>query len=99
AVPPPPSFPTRRSSDLFDLGPAERPITITTSIGIATGMRANPGALLRDADVALYQAKAAGKNCYAVFKPEMETSVQRRYEIELRSEEHTSELQSRFDLV
>ena len=35
----------------------------TGSIGIAQGRRATPDELLRDADVALYQAKAAGKNC------------------------------------
>ena len=37
----------------------------------ATGPTA--GELLRDADVALYQAKAAGKNRYEFFHPEMQT--------------------------
>ena len=38
--------------------------------------------LLRDADVALYRAKAAGKNCFEMFRPEMETEVRYRYELE-----------------
>jgi diguanylate cyclase (GGDEF)-like protein len=42
------------------------PMQVGISIGIATGDRAEAGDLLRDADVALYQAKAAGKNQYAV---------------------------------
>jgi EAL domain-containing protein (putative c-di-GMP-specific phosphodiesterase class I) len=32
--------------------------------------------------VALYQAKAAGKNCYEVFRPEMQTDIQHRIELE-----------------
>ncbi len=55
---------------------------VTTSIGIAVGDRPNAGDLLRDADVALYQAKAAGRNRYAVFEPEMETEIVRRIELE-----------------
>ena len=67
----------------FEIDQTSVPIVITTSIGIAAGLRETPGELLRDADVALYQAKAAGKDCYEVFQPEMETAIQRRYELEL----------------
>jgi diguanylate cyclase (GGDEF)-like protein len=38
-----------------------------TSIGIAVGDRASGGELLRDADIALYQAKAKGKKPVRVF--------------------------------
>jgi diguanylate cyclase (GGDEF)-like protein len=38
------------------------PLTLTASIGIATGVRDSATELLRDADIALYEAKAAGKN-------------------------------------
>ena len=51
------------------------PLIVNMSIGIAMGDRANAGELLRDADVALYQAKAAGKNRYEVFDPEMQTEI------------------------
>ncbi len=62
----------------FELDGVGTPMTVTTSIGIAAGDREQPGDLLRDADVALYLAKAAGKNCYEVFRPEMEANVRRR---------------------
>jgi diguanylate cyclase (GGDEF)-like protein len=51
----------------FELDDAANPLFIHTSIGIAIGDRASAGELLRDADVALYQAKAAGKNRFALF--------------------------------
>ena len=66
----------------FDLDEASVPLAVNTSIGIAIGDRANGGELLRDADVALYQAKAAGKNRYEVFYPEMQTQISRRIELE-----------------
>jgi diguanylate cyclase (GGDEF)-like protein len=66
----------------FDIDGAVAPTVITTTIGIAVGYREVPEQLLRDADMALYQAKAAGKNCYEVFHPEMETTILRRYELE-----------------
>ncbi len=52
------------------------PLTVTASIGIATDERVTPEALLRDADIALYQAKAAGKNCAVVFRPAMQQAVE-----------------------
>jgi len=66
----------------FEIEGSTVPMVVTTSVGIAVGYRETPGELLRDADVALYQAKAAGKNCYELFGPEMETFVQHRYELE-----------------
>ncbi|MGA3361852.1 MAG: EAL domain-containing protein [Solirubrobacteraceae bacterium] len=51
----------------FELDGAANPLFIHTSIGIAVGDRASAGELLRDADVALYQAKAAGKNRFEIF--------------------------------
>ena len=66
----------------FVLDGATMPLTVNASIGIAIGDRSNPEDLLRDADVALYQAKAAGKNRYEIFDPEMRTEIQQRIEIE-----------------
>ena len=43
-------------------------VTLTASIGIAAGGRQSAAELLRDADIALYAAKAKGKNCYVVFQ-------------------------------
>ena len=66
----------------FELEETATPIVVTASIGIAIGDRDIPGELLRDADVALYQAKASGKNCYELFRPEMDTHIQRRFDLE-----------------
>ncbi|HTQ69810.1 MAG TPA: sensor domain-containing diguanylate cyclase [Solirubrobacteraceae bacterium] len=43
------------------------PVQVTASIGIACGHYATPDELLRDADLALYQAKDAGKDRHALF--------------------------------
>ncbi len=51
------------------------PITVTASVGIATGDRPSAQELLRDADVALYQAKAVGKDCCVLFEPEMQSAA------------------------
>ncbi len=54
----------------------------TVSIGVARGPHANPDALLRDADLALYAAKAAGKDRYVLFDPTMGALTQGRPELE-----------------
>jgi diguanylate cyclase (GGDEF)-like protein len=59
------------------------PLSLTASIGIAAGARSSATELLRDADIALYGAKAAGKDCYVVFRPEMHTVVQDRLLLEM----------------
>jgi len=67
--------------------PLERPDALTVraraSIGIAVGLRATADELLRDADVALYAAKDAGKDRYVVFGPELQTAVSHRLGLEL----------------
>jgi diguanylate cyclase (GGDEF)-like protein len=70
--------------DPFHLGRHDRrTFTVSASVGIATGMRATADELLRDADVALHQAKATGKNRYAVFHEEMQQAVQYRLDLEM----------------
>jgi diguanylate cyclase (GGDEF)-like protein len=66
----------------FELDGTAMPLLVNATIGIAIGDRATAGELLRDADVALYGAKAAGKNRFAVFHPEMQTEISRRIELE-----------------
>jgi diguanylate cyclase (GGDEF)-like protein len=63
--------------------PAQIPVTVSASIGIAVGLRDSSEELFRDADVALYQAKEAGKNRYVVFESEMYTTLHSRHELEL----------------
>jgi diguanylate cyclase (GGDEF)-like protein len=56
-------------------------VTAQTSIGIAAGNRGSAGELLRDADIALYQAKGEGGNRYATFSPGMQTDARDRVEL------------------
>ncbi|MEP7180311.1 MAG: GGDEF domain-containing phosphodiesterase, partial [Pseudonocardiales bacterium] len=70
-------------SQPFELEGASTPLLVSMSIGIAVmEERSRAGELLRDADVALYQAKAAGKNRFEVFHPEMQTKISRRIDLE-----------------
>jgi len=68
----------------FDLdGGSIDTLVVSASIGVALGNRESADELLRDADVALYEAKARGKHCYVVFRPEMQTALRDRLELEL----------------
>ena len=67
----------------FRLGPHDTPFVVTASIGIARGLRANAEDLLRDADVALYQAKASGRNCFVLFEEHMHQTAANRLELEM----------------
>jgi diguanylate cyclase (GGDEF)-like protein len=59
-----------------------RPIRLSASIGVATAPagRATPRStdLVRDADLAMYAAKAAGRNRIRVFTPDLRLAAQRR---------------------
>lgn len=61
-----------------------REAVVTTSIGIALGNTAQTRTddLLRYADIAMYQAKQAGKARYAVFYPSMHADAVERLELE-----------------
>jgi diguanylate cyclase (GGDEF)-like protein len=58
-------------------------LQVTASIGIASGERACAGDLLRDADIAMYQAKWDGRHGYVSFESGMQTAVQTRMELEM----------------
>jgi diguanylate cyclase (GGDEF)-like protein/PAS domain S-box-containing protein len=62
----------------------DREITIGCSIGmvLASGVRRTADELLRDADVAMYHAKVAGRGSCAVFEPSMQAEVAARRELE-----------------
>jgi diguanylate cyclase (GGDEF)-like protein/PAS domain S-box-containing protein len=78
---------------------------ITASIGIATGERLHAEDLIRDADFALSQAKASGRNRYEVFISEMRNSMEGRLVLEadlkpaLGAGEFFLEYQPTFNLV
>src|ERR1035437_1268050 len=62
---------------------AGRQLRVTSSIGMATGSRANAEELLQDADIALYEAKAAGRDRYVIFREQMHAVVQDRRMLEM----------------
>jgi diguanylate cyclase (GGDEF)-like protein len=62
---------------------AQAPILLTASIGIASGRPESAEALLKDADFALYEAKAEGKNTYVTFESSMQTAAQDRIHLEM----------------
>jgi diguanylate cyclase (GGDEF)-like protein/PAS domain S-box-containing protein len=68
----------QRMSEPFDLG--QETAFISGSVGIIQYPHANANAetLLRDADQAMYAAKAHGRNCYQVFNSSMHEAAQQR---------------------
>jgi len=57
--------------------------SVTASIGLAVGQYSSPDHLLRDADLALYAAKAAGKDRYVLFDASLNEDAEDRVELEL----------------
>jgi diguanylate cyclase (GGDEF)-like protein len=67
----------------FLIPDSDLPLSVSASIGVAEGDRHSPDDLLRDADIALYQAKALGKHCAVIFTPPMKVSVQLHRDLSL----------------
>ncbi len=61
--------------ELDDFGPS---FFLTASIGVAFGRYATPEDLLRDAQLALYAAKSAGKDRYTLFNANMRSVIEGR---------------------
>jgi diguanylate cyclase (GGDEF)-like protein len=61
----------------------EKHVVVTASVGIASAQDANAGAvdLVRNADVAMYMAKANGKSGFAIFDPGMHEAMRQRHEL------------------
>ena len=67
----------------FAVNSAARPqLTVSASIGIVSGTYASAEDLLMDADVALYEAKAGGRNRAVRFAPHMRGEFRTRIELE-----------------
>ncbi|HEV8063649.1 MAG TPA: diguanylate cyclase, partial [Acidimicrobiales bacterium] len=67
----------------FEVAGASVPLPITASIGIANAARQSVGELMRDADVALYQAKTRGKRCCVLFEDAMFSALKQRLQLDM----------------
>ena len=66
----------------MELKDGRKLFSVTASIGVAIGRYDSPDALLRDADLALYSAKAAGKDRYELFDASMYAGAKDRVALE-----------------
>jgi diguanylate cyclase (GGDEF)-like protein/PAS domain S-box-containing protein len=62
----------------------EQEIVATVSVGVALAPAdgTNPERLLKSADLALYKAKADGRNCFRFFQSEMDNELEARFKLE-----------------
>ncbi len=73
---------TQALREPITLDETHKPISATVSIGVTLGYYETPDDLLRDADLALYAAKAAGKDRYALYDPTMSVAEEGRRDLE-----------------
>ena len=66
----------------FVLGEQEVFTTASVGIALSNARYKQPEELLRDADTAMYRAKARGKACYEVFNPDMYVRAMARWRLE-----------------
>jgi diguanylate cyclase (GGDEF)-like protein/PAS domain S-box-containing protein len=66
----------------YDLAGKEHHSTPSIGVTLYRGHEAGMDELLKQADLAMYQAKAAGRNAMRFYDPEMQTAVTRRSELE-----------------
>jgi len=64
-------------------GDSKTSLKVTASIGIAAAPRSRAEELLRDADIAMTQAKWDGKGRCVVFEPQMREAAENRMELEM----------------
>ena len=85
----------------FDIGGQQ--VLVGTSVGIALSPDdgVDPDELLKKADLALYDAKAAGRGTYSLFRPLMGEQAQRRrlLEIDLRRAAGNGELELHYQPI
>jgi diguanylate cyclase (GGDEF)-like protein len=81
----------------FELDGVDRPLTLSASVGVAATGEGTAADLLRDADTAMYRAKAAGKDSYVVFESAMDDA--QRDAIALELDLHAALAAGQFHLV
>jgi diguanylate cyclase (GGDEF)-like protein/PAS domain S-box-containing protein len=68
----------------FELAGARLPLTVSMGIAASDSAHAGPDDLLRDADAAMYAAKAGGPHRHLVFTPALRTVLEDRWQIATR---------------
>jgi diguanylate cyclase (GGDEF)-like protein/PAS domain S-box-containing protein len=68
-------------ADGFAIDAAELSVSVSIGVAVSDGSHTSAEELLRDADVAMYSAKAHGKNRYEVFEPAMQAAVYEQLEL------------------
>ncbi len=88
-------------ADNFLLDTAELSISVSIGIALSDGSHTSGEQLLRDADVAMYSAKAHGKDRFEVFEPAMQTAVHERLELanELRQAVQRTEFEVHYQPI
>ncbi len=76
-----PSEPSDSSTESFALEAAELSVSVSIGVAVSDGSHTSAQELLRDADVAMYSAKAHGKNRLEVFEPAMQEAVYEQLEL------------------
>ena len=66
----------------FDLGGVQAVVNSSIGIAVAPADSTDPEQLLKQADMALYAAKAEGRGVYRFFQPDMDARMKLRHEIE-----------------
>ncbi|WP_198670445.1 bifunctional diguanylate cyclase/phosphodiesterase [Oceanicella sp. SM1341] len=66
----------------FSLGTVESRVSVSIGIAGFPGDAEDAGALMQRADLAMYQAKSAGRNTYAVFDSALDSSLRARIALE-----------------
>ena len=69
-------------NEQISIGSSEIVVTGTIGVAIKPARASKPEDLIRAADIAMYRAKALGKNRYEVFDPDMLTSAINRLKVE-----------------
>jgi diguanylate cyclase (GGDEF)-like protein len=72
----------RTLSAPFDLGDHQVAIGASIGIAVAPGDGADSDSILKNADLALYRAKADGRGTHRFFEPEMDRAMQERRDLE-----------------
>lgn len=85
----------------FMVGDHEVSATVSIGIAVSTSGYERPDDILRDADIALYRAKALGRSCYKVFDTAIHRQAIARLELEsdLRSALSNEELRLLFQPI